>query len=110
MPANYNSAVNLTVQVNGISATATTGNVTIGLEFDSLNTQDFDANTFAAQQTNTTAASGTSGVIFTHTFSLTAAQIDSIPASGLFRLRLARVATGDTMTGDWQGVDVVIFQ
>jgi hypothetical protein len=111
LPPSYDNTLNLTVEVRGISATAVAGDVVIGLEFDSLNTQDFDANTFAAAVAVTATAGGTSGVMFTHTFSLTAAQLDSTPAFGLFRLQLTRQnVAGDNMTGDWQGVDVVMYQ
>lgn len=111
LPLIYDASKNLEVRVNGIAENATSGDVDIGLEFDSLNAQDFDADTFAAQVTAVATASATSGVIFTCTYSLAAASLDSTPAGGLFRLRLTyRNVAGSTMLNDWQGVDVVMFQ
>jgi len=100
----------ISVNIDWIAATATSGGVTWGIEIEAnaAGGNDIDSDSFAAQQTGNDDTNATSGVITTTTITLTQAQADSIAANDAFRLRLQRV-TGDgddDMLGDAQVLKV----
>lgn len=97
----------LTVNIYWMAASATSGNVVWNayIERDDVGTLDLDAASFAAAQTATTAANGTSGVLSLTTITFTSgAQMDSLAAGEQFRIKVERNAASgsDTMTGDAQ--------
>lgn len=105
------SAGNLTVDIDWVAASATTGGVTWGVEVErsAPGGTDIDADSFATQQTGTSTTNATSGVVTRTSIVLTQAQADSIAAGDAFRLRLQRVVGdgGDDMTGDAQVLRVI---
>jgi len=105
---------NLTVDIDWVAASATTGGVTWGVEFErsAPGGQDIDADSFAAQQTGTSTTNGTSGVKTRTSIVLTQAQADSIAKGDAYRLRVQRVVgdVGDDMVGDAQIADVTVRQ
>ena len=100
------------VDIDWVAKTATSGAVTWGVEFErnAPGGNDIDSDSFAAQQTANSAASGTSGVITRTTITLTQAEADGITAGDYFRMRLARVVGdgGDNMSDDAQVLRVVV--
>ena len=96
----------INVDIDWIAASATTGGVTWGVEFEAnaAGGNDVDSDSFATQQTGTSTTNATAGVITTTTITLTQAEADSIAAGDYFRFRVQRVTGdgGDTMTGDAQ--------
>ncbi len=108
------SAGNVLVDVDWVAATATSGGVTWGLEFERVapGGQDIDSDGFAAQRTGTSTTNGTSGISTRTTITLTQAQADAIAAGDPFRLRLERVTgdVGDDMAGDAQVLRVIVRQ
>jgi hypothetical protein len=98
----------LTVRLWWMGDTATTGNVRWGVQFEKTGT-DLDADSYATNAQETSAASGTSGI--ESVVSITITTIDSLVAGDRFRLRVFRVAadaTNDTMAGDAQLVAVEV--
>jgi len=108
------SGGNILVDIDWIAATAITGGVTWGVEFERVipGGQDIDSDGFAAQKTATGTANGTSGVVTRTTITLTQAEADAIVAGDSHRLRLERVTAdgGDTMIGDAQVLSVIVRQ
>lgn len=104
-PANYNGG-DISVNIDWVAETATTGGVTWGIEFErnAPAGTDIDADSFAAQQAETSTTSGTSGIITRTTITLTQAEADAIAALDSYRMRLQRIVgdVGDDMTGDAQ--------
>jgi len=102
------------VDVDWVAASATTGGVTWGVEFERAapGGQDINVDGFAARQTVTSTTNGTSGVITRTTITLTQAQADAIEAGDAYRLRLERVTNDidDNMVGDAQVMRVVVRQ
>ena len=103
----------LTVEINWIAATATSGDVRWLGSFERLANGgiDLDSDSFAADNAGTSTARAISGIIRTTTISFTdGADMDSIAAGDTFRFRVTRDASnaGDTMTGDAQIVSVLI--
>jgi hypothetical protein len=98
------TASGLTVKLHWIAATATTGKVKWGVQFERMNT-DLDADSFDTEANNGTGdtTSGTSGIVTVST--ITTANIDGLTAQDGFRLRIWRRpsdTTNDTMSGDAQ--------
>lgn len=111
VPENYNNQ-DLTMDIDWVAETATTGGVTWGIEVE-RNTPggtDIDSDSFAAQQTGTSTTNGTSGVITRTTITLTQAQADGVEALDLYRIRIQRVTSdgGDDMIGDAEVLNVGI--
>lgn len=104
----------VSVRVDWVAATATTGAVVWGIEVerDTPGGQDIDADGFAAQQTATSTTSGTSGIVTRTTITLTQAQADSWTAGDAYRMRVQRVAANgsDTLVGDAQVLRVSMVQ
>lgn len=105
------SAGNVIVDIDWVAASATSGGVTWGVEFERIapGGQDIDSDGFAAQQTGTSTTNATSGIVTRTSISLTQAQADAIAAGDAFRLRVQRVVGdgGDTMVGDAQILRVI---
>jgi len=102
----------ITLLIDWVAETATTGDVVWGGEFERITPggQDIDSDGFAAQRTTTSTTNGTSGIVTRTTIVFTQAQADAVAANDLYRLRIQRVAAdgGDTMTGDAQLLRVII--
>ncbi len=98
------------VDIDWVAATATSGGVTWGVEFErnAPGGTDIDADSFDTQQTEASTTNGTSGIITRTTTTLTQAEADDIEALDAFRVRIQRVVGdgGDTMTGDAQVLKV----
>lgn len=95
----------LTVTVVWSATSATSGNAKLNAEIERLEDEgtDTDADSFAAARTATAAAPATGGALQYTDITFTAgAQMDSLAAGELFRLRITRDANdaGDTMAGD----------
>lgn len=105
IPQGY-SGEDLEILIHWVAATATADDVVWGGEWERDNAagHDIDANSFAAQRTQTATAPGTAGQVKVTTITFTQAQADGVVAGDAFRLRLQRVATdgGDDMAGDAQ--------
>jgi len=102
MPAAYGGG-GITVVLQWVAATATTGNVKWNVEIERTTAQDTDSDSFASAQTATTACDGTSGIIATTSIAFTSgAQMDSVVALDRFRVRVTRDADdgADTMAGN----------
>jgi hypothetical protein len=101
LPRNY-SGNGLTVDIDWVATTATTGDCVWQGAFERMNT-DIDSDSFASANSSTSTTSGTSGVITRTSIAFTnGAQIDSLAAGEPFRLRINRDANSgsDTMVGD----------
>lgn len=95
------------------STVATSGNFVVdaAIERNALASLDIDTDSFAAVQSATVTANGTVGFIVKGTITFTSgAQMDSLVAGEMFRLKIRRDANNaaDTMTGDAQLLLVVI--
>lgn len=102
---NY-SGGDVTVTIDWVAETATTGGVTWGVEIErnAAAGTDIDSDSFDTQQTETSTTNGTSGIITRTTIILTQAEADAVEALDSYRMRLQRVVGdgGDDMTGDAQ--------
>ena len=112
LPANY-AGGGLTVIVEWAATTATTG-VTrwdVSIERIDASSLDIDADSFASAQSVDGTAPGTSGQVLYSSVGFTSgAQMDSLAAGELFRLKLSRDANhaNDTMAGDAEVLGVTI--
>lgn len=107
LPRHY-AGGGITVSLWWAASTATAGNVRWETAFERGNT-DLDADSFAAGQAATGAASGTSGIKVSTSIAHTAgAQMDGLLAGEPFRLRVTRIIAGVTgnMVGDAELVDI----
>jgi len=97
----------LTVFLDWMATTATSGNVRWSISFERCNT-DLDTDSFDTAVAATATTAGTSGVpTFT---SITITTIDGITAGDLFRIRVQRLGGdgADTMTGDAELIAVEV--
>lgn len=105
---------NLTLDLDWVAASATSGDVVWGVEVERIAAagHDIDADSFAAQVTGTSTTSGTSGIVTRTSIALTNVQADAIATGDAFRLRVQRVAgdAGDTMAGDAQALRISVRQ
>ena len=105
------SGGDVTIDIDWVAETATTGGVTWGVEVERLNAggTDIDSDSFDTQQTGNSTTAGTSGIVTRTSITLTNAEADEWAAGDAFRLRLQRVTGdgGDTMTDDAQVLRVV---
>lgn len=96
----------LTVDIDVVAASATTGNMVFAVAFEANapGGNDIDSDSFAAQKTVTIAAPGTSGVIARGSITFTQAEADAIAAGNAGRIQVERLATdgSDNMSGDAQ--------
>jgi len=104
MPQHYAGTTGVTVHAHTMASTATTGNFMFEVGFDNLVAQDADSDGFAANNASgAQATSGTSGIPSIDTITFTdGADMDSVAAGNLFRIRFMRDAdnASDTMAGD----------
>jgi len=106
MPENYGAGgLTATLCWSAGPSGATSGNVVWNLAFERLQDEvdNFDSDSIASVQAVTSAAPSTAGLIQYATISFTnGAQMDSVAAGEMFRMRLSRDAdnASDTMTGD----------
>lgn len=103
----------LSVNVIWCAATATTGNCVWNAQVERIEDEgtDIDADSFATAQAATGAAPATSGMAQYTTIAFTAgAQMDSLAAGEMFRLKVTRDAANgsDTMAGNAQVLGVEI--
>jgi hypothetical protein len=101
IPSTY-AGGGITVVLVWAAATATTGSVRWDVSFEAQVAQDIDADGFASAQSATAACNGTSGIETVTSIAHTdGAQIDSVAAGGVFRLRVNRDADNgaDDMAG-----------
>jgi hypothetical protein len=94
----------LTLTICWSGATATSGNVVWNAQIERIDDEglDIDADSFASAQAVTAAAPATTGMMQYSAITFTSgAQMDSLAAGELFRLKLTRDADNgsDTMTG-----------
>lgn len=103
LPADYSGA-GVTVSVFCALTSATTGTVGWLASIERINTSglDIDADSFASAQTITaTTVPGTSGQILKLSVNISSgANMDSLAAGELFRLKIERDVANDTATGD----------
>lgn len=111
LPDSYGGG-GLTVTIYWLGATATTGDVKWGSSIERLDTgTDQDADSFGTEQVGTTTTNATSGSpVSTAIAHTSGANMDSLVAGEMFRLRIARKAAdgADTMAGDAQITRVVV--
>lgn len=110
IPQNYANAVGITVYISAV-AVATSGTVGWTVEFERLHSgSDFDTDDFASPQTVTaTTVPATSGQLLTLNIAVTkGANMDSIIAGDMFRLRIKRDVANDNAVGDVQLLAVEI--
>lgn len=103
----------LTIDVFWMSASATSGDIVLGIsiERDNDNNHDLDSDAFATEQTGTSTANGTSGKLIKKTITVSSgANMDSAAAGEPIRIKVRRKGSdgSDTMTGDAQLVYVHI--
>jgi hypothetical protein len=103
LPTNY-AGGGLTVTVYCAMTSATTGTVGWDVAFERMDASslDIDTNSYAAAQTITAqTVPGTSGQILAMSVSVSnGANMDSVAAGEMFRLRVRRDVANDTATGD----------
>lgn len=103
LPSDYNVATGLTVDIDWMATSATSGTCRWEASFERMNT-DEDSDSFAAANSAGTVTSGTSGIInrtsitFVH-----GSEMDSLAAGEPFRLKITRDANGTTGTDDMAG-------
>lgn len=103
LPRNY-AGGGLTVNIHWAATSATSGDVRWQAAIEAIASQDIDSDGFAAAQSASGTANGTSGVETITAITFTAgAQMDSLAAGGAFRLRVTRDADGTTGTDDMTG-------
>lgn len=94
LPSNY-AGGGITVYIEFMVDTATSGNVVWGASFERHDTgTDLDSDSFAAEKTVTVAAPGTTGApAYTSIAFTNGAEIDSLAALESFRLKIRRVSS-----------------
>ena len=112
MPRHYDGG-GITVTIGWMATTATSGNAIIDVSFKSISAEadDVDTKAFAAVNSVTDAAAGTSGYVMYATITFTdGADMDSVAAGEYFRMKVNRDANNasDTMSGDLELVFVEI--
>ena len=112
MPQAYSNATGVTVYASWAASSATTGTIGWDVSFERLGSasQDLDADGFATAQTITAATvDATSGNVSTTSVAVTkGANMDSVVAGDLFRLRIRRDVANDTASGDAQLLSVEV--
>lgn len=105
MPSQY-AGGGITVEINWMGATATSGDVVWGASYEENdpNNNDLDSDTFGTETTGTGTANGTSGKTTKTSLNISHANCGSPVAGDAFRLKIRRSAAdgSDTMSGDAQ--------
>lgn len=115
MPPNYDGG-GITVKVKSAATSATSGNMVWQAAFELIDSQDMDSDSFAAfQGSGAIAISGTSGVITSASIAFTnGAQMDSVTAGSMYRLKIRRDADNtsatDSVTGDLELRFVEVYE
>lgn len=103
LPADYSGA-GITVHIYCALSTATSGTVgwLVSIERTDASSLDIDADSFAGAQTVTAVAvPGTSGQVLKMSINISnGANMDSLAAGELFRIKIARDVANDTAAGD----------
>lgn len=100
MPDHY-AGGGLTVKVHVAFTSATSGTANIECHLERVTGLDIDADSFAAMQDVGVTANGTAGIEVVGNITFTSgAQMDSIVAGDLFRLKIRRDADGTNGTDD----------
>lgn len=100
MPANYANG-GVTVKVHVAFTSATSGTANIEAMWELMTGLDIDADSFAAMQDASATPNGTSGIETVASITFTnGAQMDSVVAGSLFRLKIRRDADGTNGTDD----------
>ena len=110
MPQNYSDATGITVHLTA-AALATSGTMGWVLEFERMDAAtDLDADSFAGAQTVTAATvPGTSGQPLALNLAIAkGANMDSVVAGDLFRVRIKRDVANDTAAGNTELLGVEI--
>ena len=100
----------LDFEIAACAESATGGTAEFELSIEALGSQDLDSDGFAAAQSGTFTANATNGNLSIVTISFSdGAQMDSVPAGGLYRVRLLRDVSASTgsMVGD--GLQLLIM-
>lgn len=112
MPQHYAGTTGVTVYLHYAMTSATTGDIDWDAEFERIGDQqlDIDSDSFAAANSvDNTTVPGTSGNVDVVSIAFTnGADMDSVVAGELFRLRITRDAASDTASGDAELVAVEI--
>lgn len=103
MPMAYSNATGLDFIIHGLCATATSGNVVLGVRLKRLTGGDVDTETFATQKTVTVTGvpAGSAGTDFTGTVQFGTSEIDGIVGGDIFQLEIQLVSSGTTISGQW---------
>jgi hypothetical protein len=111
LPRNY-AGGGITVYVHSMAASAVTGTHGWTVEIERMDdgSTDFDSDSFASAQTISTATvPGTSGVAMVQNVAIASgANMDSLAAGEMFRLRLKRDVSSDNAVGNAQVLAVEI--
>lgn len=109
MPAHYDGG-GLTVTTHWAMSSATSGDIDVDVQLERQTGLDIDGDSFAAaNSTDNTTVPGTAGQEFTVDVTFTdGADMDSVVAGDLYRIRITRDAVSDTASGDAEllGVEV----
>lgn len=109
MPAHYSAATGVTVKVHVAFTSATSGTANIEAMWELVTGLDIDADSFAAMQDVGVTPNATSGIETVGSIVFTAgAQMDSVVAGSLFRLKIRRDADGTNGTDD-QATDMELL-
>lgn len=112
LPPAYASGSNVTGTLWMYATSGTSNTVRARLAFERGNT-DIDADSFdTAVEANAT-ANGTSGILFSASFTLANGDLDDAAAGDNMRVQISRVGTdgtNDTMTGDAEYLRLVLSQ
>ena len=104
MPQNYVGTTGVTVYLHYAMSTATSNTVDWDVSFERIGDQqlDVDGDSFAAvNSVDNTTVPGTSGLVDVVSVTFTdGADMDSVAAGELFRLKVTRDASADDATGD----------
>jgi hypothetical protein len=108
IPDNANLSSGLSVRINWMATSATTGSCRWGVRFEKMTT-DLDSDSFDTATEAHSTTNGTAGIPTITT--LTCTSIDSIVAGDFFRIKIYRDVsdtTNDTMTGDAELISVEV--
>lgn len=90
----------LRVNIYWMATTATSGNVVWEVSWEKMNLQTLGSDSFGSPKSVTKATGASSDIYNVTSIDFTSTEIDGTLAGELFRLRIRRIATGNTMTGD----------
>lgn len=111
IPQGADFTTGIAVRIYWIATSATTNDVVWNSAFE-RGTTDLDADSFATAVAGTSTTNATSGIVTVTTINHSGAEIDSLAAGDLFRLKITRDADNgsDTMTGDAEIVAIELRQ